>query len=382
MVHRRAPRLSSNGLSAPTRITGMTRRRQSLVLLITALALAGCAGDPAGAPSPSAPASRSTPTAAPPVPSPPAAPSTTPTPQASPPKPKPKPNPISVEALIEKTYDGRDLKLGRQLGSTSAYKRYLVSYRGDGLRLTGVMNVPTGKGPFPVLVLNHGYIDPDVYVAGQGMLRENDYLARRGFVTLHVDYRGHAGSDDDSDVDYELRLPYAVDTLNAVKAVKSSTLEFLDRDRVGMMGRSMGGNVTMNALVAQPGLVDAAVLYATTSSLAAENYNQFSRRNADREGTQRRIERTYGLPEDNERFWLAASPRPYVSRVSVPVLLHHGDADDTCPPRWARAFTRALDRAGKDVTLLTYPGQGHRMEGAAFARSIDRTADFFEKNLR
>lgn len=286
-----------------------------------------------------------------------------------------------MEALIQRKYDGRDLRLGRQIGSTSEYKRYLISYRGDGLRLTGVMNVPTGKGPFPVLVLNHGYIDPDVYVAGQGMLRENDYLARRGFVTLHVDYRGHAGSDDDREVDYELRLPYAVDTLNAVQAVKSSKLKFLDGDRVGMMGRSMGGNVTMNALVAQPGLVDAAVLYATTSSLAEENWDQFSRRSADRQGTNRRIARTYGLPEDNPEFWLAASPRPYVGRVSVPVLLHHGDEDDTCPPRWARSFTSAMEKARKDVTLLTYPGQGHRMEGAAFARSIDRTADFFDKHL-
>ena len=43
--------------------------------------------------------------------------------------------------LIEKKYDGRGLRLGRQIGSTNAYKRYLVSYRGDGHRLTGVMNV-------------------------------------------------------------------------------------------------------------------------------------------------------------------------------------------------------------------------------------------------
>jgi hypothetical protein len=40
------------------------------------------------------------------------------------------------------------------------------------------MNVPDGKGPFPVLVLNHGYIDPDTYFPGQGMPREHDYLAR------------------------------------------------------------------------------------------------------------------------------------------------------------------------------------------------------------
>ena len=52
---------------------------------------------------------------------------------------------------------------------------------------------PTGKGPFPAVVLNHGYIEPSIYVTGQGLAREQDYLARAGFVVLHTDYRGHAG---------------------------------------------------------------------------------------------------------------------------------------------------------------------------------------------
>ena len=99
------------------------------------------------------------------------------------------------------------------------------------------------------------------------MPREHDYLARHGYVVLHTDYRGHASSDNDPNVDYELRLPYAVDTINAVKAVKSSKLPYLDKNRVGWLGRSMGGGVTLTALVAQPGLVDAAVIYASVSSL-------------------------------------------------------------------------------------------------------------------
>ena len=45
------------------------------------------------------------------------------------------------------------------------------------------------------MVLNHGYIEPSVYVTGQGLMREQDYLARAGFVVLHTDYRGYADSD-------------------------------------------------------------------------------------------------------------------------------------------------------------------------------------------
>ena len=44
-------------------------------------------------------------------------------------------------------------------------------------------------------MLNHGYIEPSIYVTGQGLAREQDALARAGFVVLHTDYRGHAASD-------------------------------------------------------------------------------------------------------------------------------------------------------------------------------------------
>ena len=88
---------------------------------------------------------------------------------------------------------------------TAAYTSYDVTYRSrsttdrgeESYRISGVLNVPTGRGPFPAVVLAHGYIDPAFYVRGQGMTRERGYLASRGYVALHVDYRNHAESDDD-----------------------------------------------------------------------------------------------------------------------------------------------------------------------------------------
>jgi dipeptidyl aminopeptidase/acylaminoacyl peptidase len=356
-------------------------------LLFILLVLVGCTADPVAQTAPTPVATTTTSSAPPPSPPPSStvspAPTVSPTPTTKPsakPRPKPKPHPISVQALIEKKYDGRNLKLGRQIGTANSYKRYLITYRGDGERISGVMNVPDGKGPFPVLVLNHGYIDPRIYAPGQGMAREHDYLARRGFVVLHIDYRGHATSTNDKNVDYELRLPYVVDTINAVKAVKSSKLKFLDRDRIGWLGRSMGGGVTLTALAAQPGLVDAAVIYASVSSLAADNWKQFSSDAEDQE-TNRRIARTYGLPKESPKFWRAASARPYFDRITEPIMVHHGLQDDTCPIDWSRATVRALRAADKDVTYLSYRGEGHRFEGQ-WQRSIERTVDFFDRELR
>lgn len=357
-------------------ILGVMRPTVVAGVLLVAL-LAGCTSQsapPAGSlPAPADPSAAATPTS----PSTGSGTGSTPSPPST---PKPEPGPISMDALIQKTYDGRDLKLGRSLGDFGAYKRYLITYRGDGETISGVMNVPDGRGPFPVLVLNHGYIDPDVYVLGQGMRREQDYLARQGYVVLHVDYRGHATSSNDPDVDYELRLPYAVDSINAVKAVKASSLEFLDGDRVGWLGRSMGGEVTLRALAAQPGLVDAAVIYASTSSLTTDNYNQFSRDDPDRRATGRKIDETYGLPSENPDFWRAASARPYFDRVTEPLLVLHGTEDDTCPIAWSRDTVKALEAVGAEVTLKEYDGEGHRFEGQ-FDDSIKRTADFFADQL-
>ena len=94
----------------------------------------------------------------------------------------------------------------------------------------------------------------------------------------------------------------------------------------------------------------------------------------------RRIERGYGLPKDNPKFWRAASARSYLDRVTEPVLVHHGVQDDTCPIAWSRATVKALKRGGAKVTFRTYQGEGHTFE-RQWTTSIKRTVAFFDKHL-
>ena len=137
---------------------------------------------------------------------------------------------VSVPGLAAQEHRGDRLRLGAVRERTAAYTSYDVTYRSRStsrtarhgvLPITGVLNVPTGRGPFPAVVLAHGYIDPAVYERGQGMTRERGYLAQRGYVALHVDYRNHAESDDDP------RVPVAgcgwatsPTSINAVKALR------------------------------------------------------------------------------------------------------------------------------------------------------------------
>ncbi len=143
------------------------------------------------------------------------------------------------------------------------------------------------------------------------------------------------------------------------------------------MGRSMGGGVVMKALIAEPGLVQAASLWASVSSLEGENFNHFIRADGDSRGAS--IVQAHGLPEDRPAFWRAASARPYLSSITEPVLIVHGRFDDTCPPRWARATQSAMQQAGVDSTLEWYD-DGHAF-GPAFIAAMDRTIRYFDNKL-
>lgn len=173
---------------------------------------------------------------------------------------------------------------------------------------------------------------------------------------------------------------YAItyEAIAAVQALRSSGLPQIDNDRIGLLGRSMGG-VVYNTLVVAPGLVDAAVVHAPVSSRPAENLHHFQRRNGDPVVAE--TEAGHGSPRENPAFWKEISPVTYVDRVTEPLLIHHGTADDTCPPRWSEQTAAAFEAAGKDVRLVKYPGEGHTFSWR-WRDSMDTAMDHFERHLR
>ncbi|MEV7061575.1 prolyl oligopeptidase family serine peptidase [Streptomyces collinus] len=288
-------------------------------------------------------------------------------------------DPVSLPALMQREHTGSGLRLGDVLDRNSAYTRYAVTYEANGLTISGIMNIPEGKGPFPALVLAHGYIDPDVYFSGQGMPREQDRLARAGHVVLHTDYRNHARSDEDPDNDVNLRLGYTEDVIGAALALRNSGRPEIDGDRIGLFGRSMGGGVVYNTLVVAPGLFDAAVVYAPVSARPQENIDHFQRPDGDPLVAE--IEEKHGTPEEDPAFWRGVSPLTYADRVGEPLLIQHGTADDTCPIAWSREVAAVFGEAGKDVELRTVPGEGHTF-GQRWAAEMDVTEAFFARHLR
>jgi len=288
------------------------------------------------------------------------------------------PDPVSLPALIQKQFDGRDLKLGQVLAANESYTRYYITYQSGELKISGIMNVPKGDGPFPVLILNHGHIDPAIYTNGRGLKREQDYLARRGYVVIHPDYRNHADSDKDSSQHLSLRLGYTEDVINAVYAVRESGFTFFDKENIGMLGHSMGGGITINVLVSQPDLVKAAVLFAPVSADYKDNFEKWTR---SRRQESEDIIAAYGEPEANPDFWFNVSPINFLNNVKTPILLHHGTADESVPLAWSEKLNNALTQAGKAITFYVYPAEPHEFINA-WPQVMRRTAEFFDQYLK
>lgn len=287
---------------------------------------------------------------------------------------------LSLQNFAKKEFNGRDLRVGQVLAENEAYTRYYITYKSGELTISGIMNVPKGTPPaggFPVLFLNHGHIDTSVYTNGRGLKREQDYLARRGYVVIHSDYRDHADSSKDPNADRELRLGYAEDVINAVKAMQASDLPYFDKNKVGILGHSMGGGVSWVIAVTQPKLVDAIVLFAPVSADARDNFEKWLSR---RREVAEYLLAKYGSPEENPKFWDGVSPQTFFGNVKTPILIHHGTADESVPIEWSERSVRTLQAAGKDVVLHTYPGEPHEFIDA-WPAVMQSTQEFFDQYL-
>jgi uncharacterized protein len=349
--------------------------RPLLAALAAVLVLAACTEDLPDDPAPTEttpPPTVSPPADEPSAPTSPSEPPSDPPPDALPPVDRP----LSLPALMREEPSGGDVRVLRTELETDAYVRQQVEYRSGRSTVSGVLLRPRGRGPFPAVVLNHGYIEPSIYVTGQGLAREQDALARAGFVVLHTDYRGHATSDPVRPLERETRLAYTRDSANAVKALE--TLRYVDADRIGMLGRSMGGGVTMNVLAAYPGLVDAAVTWSSVSSDLLENIRHFTE--PGRPEAASALYQRLGAPEEVPQVYAELSARTYFDRITEPVLVHHATTDETCPFRWARDTQRLMRRAGVDSRLEVYEGEAHAF-GPQWQLAMDRTVRFLRERL-
>ena len=290
---------------------------------------------------------------------------------------------VSLPSLFKKDLQGSNFTVGQKLSDNAEYTRYYITYKSGELKISGIMNVPKGPYPdggFPLLILNHGYIDPVVYTNGRGLRREQDYLVKQGFVVIHPDYRNHASSDKDPEADFNFRLGYVEDVINVVEALEKAELGFVNTKRAGMLGHSMGGGVTMNAVVVKPDLIKAAILYAPVSSNYADNFDRWTRPDSNRRVLAEKVIATYGDPVSNPKFWDNISVGNFFSRVNIPIKIFHGTKDESVPLEWSKVTETKLKQAGKSVELVIYENEPHEF-GLKWTDFMQQTTKFFKENL-
>lgn len=283
--------------------------------------------------------------------------------------------PFTIAGLRQRDYGGGALEIVNVMEETANFTRYLIAYPSDGLRLTGMLNVPRGDGTFPVVILNHGYYPLDVYQTGNGTQLAADYLANRGFLTISPDFRSHAGSDDAPN---QFRAGHVIDVLNLMPLIEQ--LPQAQANNIGMWGHSNGGAITAKAIVISDE-IKAAVIYAPASSNIEEDY-WFRVERAQSRGQQIDPIDWPVAPADAPDLYQRLSPLPYLQNVQCPVLIFYGSADETVPLKWPDDLRAGLEAAGKDVEMIVYDGQPHSFTGAPNQQYLERMTTFFRQHLR
>jgi dipeptidyl aminopeptidase/acylaminoacyl peptidase len=289
-------------------------------------------------------------------------------------------SPVSVDDFRTMTLSGTNLVIGQVLEQNSVYAKHYITYNSNGLLISGTFSIPHGDGPYPLIIQNHGYIDPDIYTNGRGLKREQDRLARAGFAVLHTDYRGHAQSDPNPTASgsYENGLGYAVDSANAVLAVREWNDPRIDATRVGMLGHSMGGGVTLQMLVAHPELIDAAVLYAPVN---ADAWMNFTRWNDDQEYAPITFATFGGTKDEAPEAWAAISPLSSLNKIEDPILLFQGTRDKDVPSAWSDDLHARLVELEKDVQYVVYETEGHEF-ATNWSSFMNTMIEFFKDKLK
>ena len=215
----------------------------------------------------------------------------------------------------------------------------------DGANLTALVYRPAGKGPFPAILLNHGGGRTPDELRRLGPYERNaevvgPLFARHGYVLLYLFRRGVGPSTDQgkSASDLLTAAPNA-DARNAIQmdllenremndataALRYlRTLPGVDRDRIGIVGHSFGGCLTLLMAAREPALRAVVVFSAAGYSF-------------DRSAP------------------LRASLMDAVGRIAAPAMFVHAANDYSLS---GRSLAAEMQRLGKPHELRIYPPFG------------------------
>jgi dipeptidyl aminopeptidase/acylaminoacyl peptidase len=130
------------------------------------------------------------------------------------------------------------------------------------------------------------------------------------------------------------------------------THPYIDSRRVGAIGASYGGFLTQ-VLASKTELFAALISHAGISALSS--YWGVGDWGYDYSG----IASANSFPWNRKDIYVGHSPLFMAERIRKPLLLLHGENDNNVPPGESYQMFAALKLLGKEVALVTFPGQQH-----------------------
>lgn len=310
---------------------------------------------------------------------------------ASPPPKTPSPTPtldrLAIEAIRSRKYLASPLVEVQPLGEQLGYKNTIISYDSEGYKVYALMSIPNGLRPvagWPVIILNHGYINPAHYAtAGPEYRQFITSFTGAGYAVIKPDFRGHGRSQGIAEGGHFSPV-YSYDVLNLISSVKQNGTQF-DPNRIGLFAHSMGGHVALRTIVASPDVKATVFMAAVVGSFDDIFYSwPHSPLGLDMPTQVHAIRQkaidTFGSPKENPGFWNSASAINYVTSVTGPVQINQDAGDLTVPTVFSDHLDAALKAAGRRVEYHLYPGNDHQ-----FIKNrtllLQRTLAFYKANL-
>ncbi|MDQ3098226.1 MAG: alpha/beta fold hydrolase [bacterium] len=296
-------------------------------------------------------------------------------------------HPLSIESARKQEYPGSEFTIEQTLTPGSNYNKYVTSYLSEGLKIYGQLTIPKTTKPdngYPVVVFNHGYIEPSEYRTIEKYVAYQDAFARAGYITFKSDYRGHGSSEGQAQGGYG-NSGYTTDVLNATATLKKHP--DADANKIGMWGHSMGGYITLRAMVIDPD-IKAGVIWAGVVGSYPDLVNNWRRRSNQpqpspsgaRRWRQQLIEE-YGEPEANAAFWNSISANNYLTDLAGPIQIHHGTADASVPVEFSQKLNTDLEKLNAATEYYEYAGDDHNLT-RNLSIALNRSVQFFNTHIK
>ncbi len=224
----------------------------------------------------------------------------------------------------------------------------------DGTEVFGTVYLPPGFDPtrtYPGLVYFYGGTSPVDRSFGGRYPKE--WWATNGYVVIVLNPAGATGFG-------QARSAVHTDDWgeHTARQIIQATSDFLDQhpwvdpDRVGCLGASYGGFMTMR-IVTLTDRFAAAVAHAGISALSSywgEGYWGYS---------YGAVANANQFPWNRADVFLERSPLFAADSVTTPLLLTHGTSDPNVPPGESIQMFTALELLGREVELLEVADQAH-----------------------